>query len=232
MGSAPNPEMSDQFDPSAQSDEKERMRRRYLLRRFWSSALQYWRSGPHPGVLTASLVLVIVFTVGVQYLLNVWNRAFFNALEGHNGPAVLITGLLFPVLAAASVGIWGLAVKLRLATQRRWRAWLDNDVTTRWLGQGRYFQLNLIRGDHQNPEYRIAEDLRIATESPVDFAAGVLQAGLSAITFVIVLWTLGGALTLRFGETSVSIPGFLVIGAVVYAFLVSGAMVAIGGRYI
>jgi ABC-type uncharacterized transport system fused permease/ATPase subunit len=64
---------------------------------------------------------VIVVTVSVQYLLNVWNRAFFNALEGHNGSAVLTTGLLFPVLAAASVVMWGLAVKLRLATQRRWR---------------------------------------------------------------------------------------------------------------
>src|SRR5262249_52525905 len=89
-----------------------------------------------------------------------------------------------------------------------------------------------IRGDHQNPEYRIAEDLRIATESPVDFAAGVLQAGLSAITFVIVLWTLGGALNIRLGETSITIPGFLVVGAVVYAFIASGAMVAIGSRYI
>jgi putative ATP-binding cassette transporter len=183
-------------------------------------------------VLTASLILVVVTTVGVQYLLNVWNRAFFNALEGHNGSAVVVTGLLFPVLAGASVGTWGIAVKLRLATQRGWRAWLDNHVTTRWLGQGRYFQLNLIRGDHQNPEYRIAEDLRIATEAPVDFATGVLQAGLSAITFVVVLWTLGRALTLRLGDTSITIPGFLVIGAVIYAFIASGAMVAIGGRYI
>src|SRR5438270_4423267 len=230
MGPAPDPDVPDPFDLS--SEDKEWIRRRYLLRRFWTSALRYWRSGPRPGVLTGSLIAVIIVTVGVQYLLNVWNRAFFNALENRNGSELLFNGLLFPVLAGASVGMWGLAVKLRLATQRRWRAWLDNDVTTRWLGQGRYFQLNLIRGDHQNPEYRIAEDLRIATESPVDFAAGVLQASLSAITFVIVLWTLGGALTLRLGETSITIPGFLVVGAVIYALIASGAMVAIGGRYI
>ena len=128
MGGSPNPDMSAPFGPSTQSDDKERRRRRYLLRQFWTSALQYWRSGPRPCVLTASLVFVIVVTVGVQYLLNLWNRAFFNALEGHNGSAVLTTGLLFPVLAAASVATWGLAVKLRLATQRSWRAWLDNDV--------------------------------------------------------------------------------------------------------
>ena len=226
----PAPDVPDPFDLS--TEDKEWMRRRYLLRRFWTSALRYWRSGPRPGVLTGSLIAVIIVTVGVQYLLNVWNRAFFNALENRNGSELLFNGLLFPVLAGASVGMWGLAVKLRTATQRGWRAWLDNDVTTRWLGQGRYFQLNLIRGDHQNPEYRIAEDLRIATESPVDFSIGVLQAGLSAITFVIVLWTLGGALTLRLGETSITIPGFLVVGAVIYALIASGAMVAIGGRYI
>ena len=47
---------------------------------------------------------------------------------------------------------------------------------TRWLTNGRYYQLNLVGGDHKNPEYRIAEDLRIATESPVDFIAGVTSA--------------------------------------------------------
>src|ERR1700757_2691159 len=160
MGSSHDLEISSPSDPPSELENKEQMRRRYLLRRVWMSALGYWRSGPRAVVLAASLVLVVIATVGVQYLLNVWNRTFFNAVEGHNGRAVLVTGLLFPVLAGAGVAMWGLAVKLRLATQRRWRAWLDNDVTTRWLGQGRYFQLNLIRGDHQNPEYRIAEDLR------------------------------------------------------------------------
>src|SRR5262249_39696876 len=67
---------------------------------------------------------------------------------------------------------------------------------------------------------------------PVDFSSGVLQAGLSALTFIFVLWTLGGALTLRLGETSIAIPGFLVIGAVIYAVIASGAMVMIGRRYI
>ena len=135
MENSADPQIPAQLDFSAEHDDKERMRRRYLLRRFWTSALGYWRSGRRANVLTVSLILVVMVTVGVQYLLNLWNRAFFNALEGHNGPAVLITGLLFPILAIASVGMWGLAVKLRLATQRGWRAWLDNDVTTRWLGQ-------------------------------------------------------------------------------------------------
>jgi vitamin B12/bleomycin/antimicrobial peptide transport system ATP-binding/permease protein len=213
-------------------DRKARISRKYLFRRFWESALGFWRHGYRPGALGVSLLVVIVLTVGVQYLLTAWNRSFFNALESRDSAAALYAGLLFPALAGASVALWGIAVKLRTATQREWRAWLDNHVTTRWLGEGRYFQLNLIRGEHQNPEYRIAEDLRIATEAPVDFASGVLQALLSAVTFVIVLWTLGGALTISVAGTSVTIPGFLVIGAVIYAAIASGAMVAIGRRYI
>jgi len=54
----------------------------------------------------------------------------------------------------------------RMGIQRRWRAWLTNAVISRWLANGRYYQLNLVGGDHQNPEYRIAEDLRVATDSP------------------------------------------------------------------
>lgn len=68
------------------------------------------------------------------------------------------------------------------------------------------YQLNLVSGDHQNPEYRIAEDLRVATDSPVDFAAGVTSAFLSATTFIVVLWTIGGALTVTVAGSTITIP--------------------------
>ncbi len=82
-----------------------------------------------------------------------------------------------------------------MTLQRRWRKWLTDTLVDRWLKSGRYYQLNLVSGDHQNPEYRIADDVRIATESPVDFVSGVTSAFLSAATFIVVLWSIGGALT-------------------------------------
>ena len=119
-----------------------------------------------------------------------------------------------------------------MGIQRRWRAWLTNSVVSRWLTNGRYYQLNLVGGDHQNPEYRIAEDLRIATDSPVDFAAGVTSAFLSATTFIVVLWTIGGALTVTVAGSTVTIPGFLVIAAVLYAAIASGSIMTIGRRFV
>src|SRR5947199_4362077 len=119
-----------------------------------------------------------------------------------------------------------------MGIQRRWRAWLTNSVVSRWLANGRYYQLNLVGGDHKNPEYRIAEDLRIATDSPVDFIAGVTSALLSAATFIAVLWTIGGALTVTLGGSAVTIPGFLVIAAVIYAAIASGSVITIGRRFV
>jgi len=123
-------------------------------------------------------------------------------------------------------------VYVRMGIQRRWRAWLTSSVLTRWLANGRYYQLNLVAGDHKNPEYRIAEDLRIATDSPVDFLAGVTSALLSAATFIVVLWTIGGALTVSLGGTTLNIPGFLVIAAVLYAAIASGSIMTIGRSFV
>ena len=116
--------------------------------------------------------------------------------------------------------------------QRRWRQWLTDILVDRWLKSGRYYQLNLVSGDHKNPEYRIADDVRIATESPVDFVSGVTSAFLSAATFIVVLWTIGGALSITIGGTALYIPGFLVIAAVLYAVIASGAMMLIGRRFV
>ena len=87
-------------------------------------------------------------------------------------------------------------------------------------------------GDHANPEYRIADDIRVATDAPVDFVTGITSALLSAATFIVVLWTIGGALTFTLAGTEITVPGFLVIAAVIYALLASGAMMLIGRGFV
>ena len=102
-------------------------------------------------------------------------------------------------------------VYARMRMQRRWRAWLTEHTMTRWLAKGRYYQLNVIEGDHKNPEARIAEDIRIATEQPVDFAVGILSAVLTSATFMGVLWMRRRqSRASSCGGTHVFIPGYLV----------------------
>ncbi|GLH77012.1 ATP-binding protein [Bradyrhizobium sp. SSBR45G] len=221
-------------DPELSPEEAEQVRKRYLLTRFWISARGFWgRAGDRLAwPFTISLLILIVGTVAFQYGINVWNRSIFDAIEKRDSATVFhLTAIFFP-LAIGSVVLGVAQVYARMGIQRRWRAWLTDSVVTRWLTSGRYYQLNLVSGDHKNPEYRIAEDLRIATDSPVDFVAGVTSALLSAVTFIVVLWTIGGALTLRVGATELTIPGFLVIAAIVYAAIASGSIMTIGRRFV
>jgi putative ATP-binding cassette transporter len=230
---APPPEVVEP-DPEMSLEQAEQARKDYLLTRFWISARGYWgkSGGRLAWLFTIGLLILIVVNVGFQYGINVWNRAIFDAIEKRDSATVYyLTGVFFP-LAIGSVLLGVAQVFARMGIQRRWRAWLTGAVISRWLASGRYYQLNLVGGDHQNPEYRIAEDLRVATESPVDFVAGVTSALLSAATFIVVLWTIGGALRVTLGGSTVTIPGFLVIAAIIYATIASGSIMTIGRRFV
>jgi hypothetical protein len=109
--------------------------------------------------------------------MNLWNRAIFDGLQNQDANAVARLSLIYFFLLAVSVGFGVGQTYVRMALQRRWLAWLNDSLADRWISNGRYYQLNLVRGDHANPEYRIADDVRIATESPIDFVAFAIFGG-------------------------------------------------------
>src|SRR3954471_23704974 len=206
-----------------------------LVRVFWRTARGFW-SAPNSWkvawLMTVCLIALVIGQLIFQYQLNVWNRTIFDALEKKDSAVVLNQALLFVPLAAGSIAVAVCVVYARMRTQRRWRAWLTEHTITRWLAKGRYYQLNLIEGDHQNPEARIAEDTRIATEQPVDFAVGILSAVLTSVTFMGVLWSVGGSLTVPFGGADITIPGYLVIAVLVYCLIISGLMMVIARSFV
>src|ERR1043166_5180759 len=232
------PASVDQFeepvDEEDSQQETERLRRRYLLSRFWRTARAFW-SGHRRAVawgLTVGLLVVVLLNIAASYGMNLWNRAMFDALQNKNGETVLFLSFVYFVLLAASVGVHVAQVYGRMTLQRTWRRWFTDSIIDRWLTAGHYYQLNLVSGEHQNPEYRMADDVRIATEAPVDFFTGVLQAFLSPATFSPVLWTIGGSLDFTIAGVPIHVPGFLVVAAVFYAVLASGSMALIGRRFV
>jgi vitamin B12/bleomycin/antimicrobial peptide transport system ATP-binding/permease protein len=231
----PDPDIDQTIvDLDPDNEHSQKLRRRLLLRRFWQSATSFWRG---PGaraqwLLTGTILLTVLFALGASYGMNVWNRAIFDALEKHEVHRVFVLSLVYFPLLALSVCFMAGQVYARMTMQRHWRCWLTHHLLDRWLKNGRYYQLNLVTGDHANPEYRIADDVRVATEAPVDFAIGMTTAVLSAATFITVLWTIGGSLSFDLADREITIPGFLVVAAVAYALLASGSMVIIGRRFV
>ncbi|WP_374446044.1 ABC transporter ATP-binding protein/permease [Stella sp.] len=204
--------------------------RRLVMARFWQSALGFWR-GPGWAAawsLTVALVAIVLAQIAVQYQVTVWNREFFDALERRDGSTVLSQCLVLLGLVAASVALGVASVAGRFATHIRWRRFLSRALLEHWFWNGRYYRLNLMRGDHDNPELRIADDARLATDAPIDFAVGLLSAAVGAATFVTVLWRVGGSIAVA-GWT---VPGYLVIAAVLYSGIATAAMMMVGRRFV
>lgn len=200
------------------------------LGRFWRGARGFWR-GPSAFVAWGLIVLLticVVLQVLVQYRLNLWNRDFFNALEFRNGSEIWRQTSLLLVLAAMSIGLAVVAVWGRMTFQRSWREWVTRTLVDTWLGEERYRRLDLWNGEHQNPEYRIAEDARLATDAPIDLVVGLLGSLLSAGTFVVVLWNVGGSLEIGLFGARATISGYLVVSVVVYAAATTGTMMLVG----
>jgi ABC-type uncharacterized transport system fused permease/ATPase subunit len=195
-------------------------------------ALGFWTDSSAwiPWALMALLTACVVTQILVQYRLNLWNRDFFNALERRDGREILQQAYLLPALAISSVGLAVTAVWGRMTFQRSWRAWLTKQLLCVWLSNENYRRLDDGLGEPQLAEYRIAEDARIATDAPIDLLVGLLASLLTAATFVVVLWTIGGALELDGFGTTLTLPGYLVFASIAYAALTTAAMMLVGRR--
>lgn len=83
IGEGAAPPDAVETNPELSREEAERVRKKYLLRRFWISGRGYW--GRHGDKLawpfTVGLLVMIGVNVGFQYGINVWNRAIFDAIE-------------------------------------------------------------------------------------------------------------------------------------------------------
>lgn len=160
----------------------------------------------------------------VQYGVNRWNAFFFDSLQQKSQKGVLTALVLFAVLAVAASLISVFSLTSRVKLQVFWRQWLTKRLTARWLDNQRFYRLSIAAPDLDAPEFRIAEDARVATEPVVEFGTGIMNAILAALVFFVVLWTVGGTIEVY----GVTIPGFMVIAAVVYSGVMSGSMLIFG----
>lgn len=196
-----------------------RPRRAGTWAEYWSLAGGYWRGSTARAawLLTAMTLLLVIANITVQYGVNRWNAFFFNALERKQSDIVLTAIGLFAVLAVASSAVAVAQLVSRVKLQVFWRQWLTERLAARWLADQRFYRLTIVAPDLDAPEFRIAEDARVATEPVVDFGTGIMNAVLTAVVFFGVLWTVGGTTTV-FG---VEIPGFMVLAAIFYSALMS-----------
>src|SRR5512139_1705201 len=127
--------------------------------RFWASASGFWRGlrAWRMWLLVAALVGIVVAQLYVQFRFNYWNRDFFDGLQQRNPGRLQTQAVLLIPLCAASIALEIASVWGRMTVQRCWRAWLTKHVIDYWSEERRYARLAQVQGEHQIPEYRIAQ---------------------------------------------------------------------------
>ncbi len=203
-----------------------------FLKAAWRLALPYFRSEERwsARLLLGAIVAMNLSLVGMSVVLSFWNREFYNALQDKNWDAfvqLLFTwrhtdsGLMpgFCGVAAVYILIAVYRTYLNQWLQIRWRRWLTGRFLDNWLADRAYYRISLT-ADQQgigtdNPDQRIAEDLRDYVDSTLSLGLGLLSNVVSLFSFVGILWGLSGAITV-FG---IAIPGYMVWVALVYAVI-------------
>ena len=215
-------------------DEAERSGRSFepaVARKFLLFSGGFWRGGTRNVAigLTLLLALGLVLRLAVDVSVNRWNRWFFDALERRDAHSAGIAVLAFLVLVMAAAAVGVIIVVMRERLQVRWREWFTARLLDRWLARHAFYRLGLVSTDVANPEYRISDDVRMATEPLVDFAIGLFTALLAFVTFIGILWSVGGSYTVG-GPDGFTIPAFMVIGALFYGVFASLLVPLVGRR--
>ena len=198
--------------------------------KFLRRALGFW-TGPQRRTAwfwTIAAFLLLLANLAVNVGFNRWNRWFFDALEQRDGGTLFTATVTIVGLVAVGAAFAVLMVRCRMTLQVKWRQWLTGEALARWLSEQRYYRLAVTDEEQINPEYRIADDMRMASEPIVEFALGFVNALLTAVTFVGILFWVGGSLQVNVFGQSWWIPGYIAIAAVIYAAVVSSLTYFVG----
>ena len=201
-------------------------------RKVWRLAADYYGSEERRSAwaITAATVALTLFQIAVQVRLNLWNRDFFDALDKRDHDRFLSQMTLFVVLAVAGTAAAVLQLYARQTLQVWWRDWLVRHLHRRMLADSAHYRMQFVEGAADNPDQRIGENARWATSIAVDMALGLLHSVLLLVSFVGILWTLSGPLTVSVSGREFEIPGYMVFAALLYAGAATGATWFVGRR--
>ena len=204
------------------------------LRAFQSFAAQAWAltrpyfQSEEKWKARALLLAIVVLNLGLVYmavLFNDWNKLFYDALQDKNAAVFWHQLTRFSGLALAFIILAVYKFYLTQLLQMRWRAWMTRHYLQRWLSNHAFYQLELARFSPpppdgvkhpDNPDQRIQEDIHQFTGETLSLTMGLLNAGVTLVSFVGILWGLSGEFVVSYAGHDYNIPGFMVWMALLY----------------
>jgi putative ATP-binding cassette transporter len=182
-----------------------------ITRPLFQSELR-WRAIGLFALLVILLFSIVGFNVANSYVL----RNFMTAIAERQGTRFLMLALLYACVFAGSTLVAGFKQFTEETLALLWRKWLTKHLTARYLARRSYYWLK-SRGDIDNPDQRIAEDVKTFTTTALSMVLLFLSSVFTICGFAGVLWL---------------ITPWLLFAAVGYTILGTLVAVVIGGRLV
>src|SRR5499427_4782048 len=168
--------------------------------------------------LIIALVVINQLQVAINIRLSFFNRDWFNAIQNKDSAA--FWSLLFGVFCfwAAIAVVSGLIEYYAESVLKiRWRRWMSERYYGLWLDDGGLYRASLIGQAADNPDQRIAEDVRNFLNSTYAFSISLLSTVSTLVSFSIILWTIPVDFTVP--GTDIIVPGLPFWVALVYSLV-------------
>lgn len=166
--------------------------------RFWKIAISYWNSEEKwkaRGLLLLVMVLSLGYT-GLSVLLNNRRGVMISALSAQDEARFWQTIMIFLGVLVAYAPIFAGYTYLRDRLGLQWRRWLTNRYVDNYFSNRAYYNLNNLHTDIDNPDQRIAEDVKSFTQESLTFLLIIVDSLLGIIAFSSVLWKISSSLVL------------------------------------
>ncbi len=191
-----------------------------FLRQVWTHLIRpYWTSEERwvaAGLLGGHVALMGLFIALTVYL-NYWNNDFFTALQELNKGAFFHLLGIYCILAFFAIIFYTSKLYLLKNLEIRWRTWMTQHLLEHWMKDKRYYALQLQGNGSDNPDQRIADDINQFIDNSLNLSLSLLKEIVTLFSFLGILWSLSGTLHIPLGSLSLSIPGYMCWGALLYA---------------
>jgi putative ATP-binding cassette transporter len=200
---------------------------------WWRLVVPYFKSEDWPFAIPLLIgAIALTFTgVGLEVMFNEWNRRFYDSIQNKNEAVFWHEIIFFSILAVFYILNFVARAVVSPYLRLRWRRWLTNHYLSHWLHGRGYYRIELQR-TVDNADQRIAEDLRQLGEYTMSLLLGILGSVATLVSFIFILWTLSGPLSLQFIGIDATIPGYMAWVALIYSFVGTFLANIVGRRLI
>ncbi|MGJ7544291.1 ABC transporter ATP-binding protein/permease [Variovorax sp. LT1R16] len=198
-----------------------------VLQRVFTLAAPYFRSEEkwRARAMLLGIVALNLFYVYVAVLGNQWYGRFYDALQNKDSVVFWHEVGVFGWIAFANIAVQVLKFYVTQLLQLRWRAWMTRSYLSRWMSDRTFYHLELARyagkDSHtpDNPDQRIQEDMQIFTGATMTLSMGLLNAVVTLMSFIGLLWALSGNFSFTFHGTTHQVVGAMVWVALGYSIV-------------